>query len=199
MMVVLLTMTVVVAVRVVVLVLVILMLDFLHLDEIDSSRFKLVLEPLLFEVLADNDEKTLALLVLFPLDVWLAGEQHSNTVEDELIWAVLNGDEALHAVNVLTFFLQDSAEELVHRVHRHLGLHAVREGSDAGVVLVGRHVLVLKDFVVDFKRAFDAEHIEVEDLREWIRLVGELDLLDRRCPIVLANFCLRGVKRLTVT
>ena len=55
-MMVLLTMAMVVSVRVVVLVLVILVLDFFHFDEIDGSRFKLVLEPLLLEMLANNDE-----------------------------------------------------------------------------------------------------------------------------------------------
>ena len=101
----LLTVTVAVAMRVVVLVLVVLVLDFLHLDEVDGSRFELVLEPLLLEVLSDDDEQALALLVLFPLDVWLAGEKHADAVEDKLLRAVLDGKEALHAVDVLSFLL----------------------------------------------------------------------------------------------
>ena len=81
--------------------------------KIDGGRLEAVLQPLLLEVLADDDEEALALLARLPLHVRRAVEEHADAVEDKLVLLALDGEEALHAVDVLALLHEDGAQELV--------------------------------------------------------------------------------------
>ena len=163
-----------------------LTLDSLHCGLIDSSRFESVFEPLLLEVLADDDKETLSFFVCLPLDVGLAGEEHADAVENKLILTALDGQKAFHPVDVLAFLLQNCAEELVCSLHCNIGRHLVRKGTNSRIVFV--HLsFVVQNLHIDLKNAIDAERLQVQEFRKRQLFIVELDFLDNCLSIVLVN------------
>ena len=135
------------------------MLDLVDRGSTDSGGFELIFEPLLLEVLANDDEQAFSLFVSSPLLVGNAGEEHADAVEDELVFAALDSQESFHPIDICTFFFKDFHEKLVCSFLSNFRVHLIRESSDSRVMLV--LIFIFQNFLIDLQGAFYAEGIQI--------------------------------------
>eukprot|EP00630_Chrysocystis_fragilis_P006225 CAMPEP_0197388698 /NCGR_PEP_ID=MMETSP1165-20131217/1214_1 /TAXON_ID=284809 /ORGANISM="Chrysocystis fragilis, Strain CCMP3189" /LENGTH=417 /DNA_ID=CAMNT_0042914049 /DNA_START=325 /DNA_END=1574 /DNA_ORIENTATION=- len=105
---------------------------------VDFAGKEALLEFVVVEVAADEDEATLAGLAFLPgvVAVEAALEEHVDALEDELVVHADDGEEALVPKEVLALGDEDAVDEGLEAVDVDLALELEADGGDGRVVLV---------------------------------------------------------------
>ena len=106
----------------------------IHLRE---AGFKITLEFVAIEVFADEDELGGAGLVILPRAVGHAFEERVHALEDVAFVASLDGEHALHAVQVFPSIVQQESEPIVDEIEVEIAVEGERDAPDGVVVVIG--------------------------------------------------------------
>eukprot|EP00312_Isochrysidales_sp_CCMP1244_P038289 CAMPEP_0202750326 /NCGR_PEP_ID=MMETSP1388-20130828/11233_1 /ASSEMBLY_ACC=CAM_ASM_000864 /TAXON_ID=37098 /ORGANISM="Isochrysis sp, Strain CCMP1244" /LENGTH=273 /DNA_ID=CAMNT_0049417899 /DNA_START=205 /DNA_END=1023 /DNA_ORIENTATION=+ len=129
---------------------------------------------LVLQVLADEDEPRLARLALGPLAAERAVEDHVHALEDALLRAARDGEDALSAEDVGAPVAQQVSDPSLEQLGVDLARLDDGERADRRVVLVLR--VRVEEAVVHLERALQVEGAQLEHVADGhLRLLAALD------------------------